>query len=676
MRFKITLANVVLLAMTVTAGILTVNFGWWKTQEAPLYSLWIAALLGATTCKFFKIGYLQAAISLFIFFYVALTGLSPIISVTLFWLTAFLIGKELTCWAGIKVTIGNVEKAVLGFSVMGLIFTVSSHFKINYPHYYLGLILFFYAALFLRGTYRIKLDDFRIKFNNYRIDYSFGVSIFMIAIYLFMAVVRPDMGHDALSAHLTIPQRIFEYHIWSYDISEYIWALLPMGSEMLYTPIYFFGGEDGVRLLNLSFLIASAFLIATAQPDEGDSRLQNILLGFGLAILSIPLTFYIIGSTFVEPCFLLFVTTLFRLGINKKINWIALVLILGYACTLRITGFLLVPFFLILYLYSSYQSKTLTTKEVFPSLLIMGALFLAMSSINYIYAYLQTGNPIFPLMNHIFQSSLFETAVNYNQHWVSTNGFSNWWLTTFNSTRFGDVSGNGSIGVIFFVFMPLLIFAQAINLRTSSNYFILTLSTLVFAIAVFQLQAYLRYVYPIFGAVLMLMAYYLPKLNLNLNLLKYILLGFLAINIVRAPYSGLSLAMDVPSIYYDQKSRQNYLTRELPHVTVGEILKQFPEYRDKKILIIGAGFDPTYYHYPKNTVAFSWHSRETFNTILQMNGDLKRAAEKLNIDLIVCPLDQIKGEDFAEKHRFADQCKEISEKIFIFDRVYVGKVKR
>ena len=115
MRFKITLANVVLLAMTVTAGILTVNFGWWKTQEAPLYSLWIAALLGATTCKFFKIGYLQAAISLFIFFYVALTGLSPIISVTLFWLTAFLIGKELTCWAGIKVTIGNVEKAVLGF---------------------------------------------------------------------------------------------------------------------------------------------------------------------------------------------------------------------------------------------------------------------------------------------------------------------------------------------------------------------------------------------------------------------------------------------------------------------------------------------------------------------------------------------------------------------------------
>lgn len=676
MQFKYTLTNIVLVVMTLSAGVLTAKFGWWKTQEMPLYSFWILSIIGATACKFFKLGYLQTALGIFIFFYIALTGFSPIISVGLFWLTGFLIGKELVDRLGVESDIGNVEKSVLGFSIMGLFFLISSHFKINYPHYYLGILLLFYSAIALKGKYQLsKLVDFRVKLSNHGIDYVFGICIFMIAIYLYMAVVKPDMGHDALSTHLTIPRRIYEYRFWSYDISEYIWALLPLGSEMLYTPIYFFGGEDGVRLLNLSFLIASAFLITTTKQAKNNFNIQNIQLGFGLLMLSLPLTFYIVGSTFVEPCFLLFITVLFRLGFYEKPNWIALVLILGFACTLRITGFVLVPFFLILYLYLSFKSTPIDIKRIFLNLMLMAILFLAMSSINYIYAYLQTGNPIFPLMNHIFKSSFFETAINYNQHWISTNGFANWWLTTFDSQKFGDMSGQGSLGVGFFIFIPLLIFSQAINLRSSVNYFVLLLCALVFVTAIFQLQAYLRYVYPIFGAVLMLMAYFLPKLNLNLNLLKYVLLGAIVINIVRAPYSGLSLAMDVPSIYYDNKSRENYLTRELPHTTVGEILKRFPEYRDKKILIIGAGFDPTYYHYPKNTVAFSWHSRETFNTIVQMEGDLKRATDKLNIDLIVCPLEQIKGEDFAEKHRFADQCKEISEKILVLDRVYLGKIK-
>lgn len=661
--------------MTISAGILSAQFGWWKTQEIPLYSLWIIAILGATICKIFKLGYLQVAFSIFIFFYVALTGFLPIITVGLFWVIGLMIGKELTGWLGLQSSIGNIEKAVLGFSIMGLFFTVSSHFKINYPHYYLGSFLFLYTVIALKGKYQLKFEDFRIRFNNQGIDYLFGICIFMIVIYLYMAVVRPDTGHDALSAHLTIPQRIYEYHMWSYDISEYIWALLPLGSEMLYTPIYFFGGEDGIRLLNLSFLIASTFVIVTAQSPKNNFCLQNILLGFGLVLLSLPLTFYVIGSTFVEPCFLLFVTVVFRLALYEKPSWIVLVLILGYACTLRITGFLLLPFFVILNLYSSYRTNNLNFKRLSSNLLLLGVLFLAMSSINYIYAYIQTGNPVFPLMNHIFKSNLFEVAVNYNKNWISANGIANWWLTTFDSSKFGDTSGNGSIGLIFFIFMPLLIFAQIINLKSSVNLFLLFISVLVFVVAVFQLQAYLRYIYPIFGAALMLMAYFLPKLNLNLNLLKYILFGIIVINIVRAPYSGLSLAMDVPSIYYDNKSREKYLTRELPHATVGEILRKFPEYQNKKILIIGAGFDPTYYYYPKNTVAFSWHSRETFNTIVQMEGDLKRATDKLNIDLIVCPLEQIKGEDFAEKHRFADQCKEISEKLFVFDRVYVGKIK-
>lgn len=676
MQFKLTLPNIVLVAMTLSAGVLTAKFGWWKIQDVPLYSFWIISIFVATACKFFKLGYLQTALGIFIFFYVALTGFSPIICVGLFWLTGFLIGKELLERLGIKPNIGNVEKSVLGFSIMGLCILISSHFKINYPHYYLGALLLFYTALAISGKYQLnRFVDFRIKFSNYGIDYVFGICIFMIAIYLFMAVVKPDMGHDALSTHLTIPRRIYEYRVWPYDISEYIWALLPLGSEMLYTPTYFFGGEDGVRLLNLSFLIASAFLIATTKHTKNNFNLKNIQLGFGLVMISLPLTFYIIGSTFVEPCFLLFVTVLFRLGFNEKPNWIALVLILGYACTLRITGFVLAPIFLVLYLYLSFSSAPVDNKKILLNLMLMATLFLAMSSINYIFAYLQTGNPIFPLMNHIFKSSFFETAINYNQSWISSNGFANWWLTTFDSQKFGDTSGQGSLGVAFFIFTPLLIFSQAINLRSSVNYFVLLLGALIFVTAIFQIQSYLRYIYPIFGSVLMLMAYFLPKLNLNLKLLKYVLFSVIVINIVRAPYSGLSLAMDVPSIYYDNNSRANYLTRELPHATVGEILKKFPEYRDKKILIIGAGFDPVYYHYPKNTVAFSWHSRETFNTIVQMDGDLKKAADKLNIDLIVCPLEQIEGEDFAEKHRFADQCKEISEKILILGRVYLGKIK-
>ena len=147
------------------------------------------------------------------------------------------------------------------------------------------------------------------------------------------------------------------------------------------------------------------------------------------------------------------------------------------------------------------------------------------------------------------------------------------------------------------------------------------------------------------------------------------LITFIVINILKIPYASTYFPGEV-EIYYDKSAKLKYISHHRPYAIVGEILKKFPEYRDSKILLVGYGYDPVYYYFPKNTFAYSWHSPQAFNLINSKPDDLGAVVSDLGVNIIVCP-DKQNREDL---RNFSDQCKSISSKLFITNQVYVGEI--
>ena len=60
-------------------------------------------------------------------------------------------------------------------------------------------------------------------------------------------------------------------------------------------------------------------------------------------------------------------------------------------------------------------------------------IFTVFSTIPYIYSYIATGSPVFPLMNEIFKSNLWSKSAFYHPLYVNDLGIANIWKMIFNS---------------------------------------------------------------------------------------------------------------------------------------------------------------------------------------------------------------------------------------------------
>ena len=76
----------------------------------------------------------------------------------------------------------------------------------------------------------------------------------MVVLHLFV-VAKPETGYDALAMHLQIPMLMAEAHKWPFDVTRYIWAVMPIGADWTFTAAYFLGGEGAARLLNFCFAV-------------------------------------------------------------------------------------------------------------------------------------------------------------------------------------------------------------------------------------------------------------------------------------------------------------------------------------------------------------------------------------------------------------------------------------
>jgi len=437
------------------------------------------------------------------------SGIFPVITIFALFISSTIIGKYFCKSIGISKNdlTHNLLSLSLGLGFYALLINLLVLTPINYKFTYMVLVLIPLFGYLSYQKLKVNIQNYPIKPLKIPNSLEFLMVIYFFVIYFFISLL-PEFGYDALSVHLSVPSYISNHHQWGFDVEKYIWAVMPMNGDWLYTLVFLLKGEAAARLLNFSFIIVISLLLAS---EIRRYTRKYYLLGLGI-FLSLPITYLEGTSLFVEniwAIFLLASTICLRLQFKSPSkNYLLLTsvfLAFGLGTKLLTIGFIL-PIMLCFILF-----KPSTFKLKFKNISLYAITVLALGCVPYLIAYLKTGNPVFPFYNGFFKSPFWNTLESFdNPLWKSGFNFSTLQNLTFNSEKFieGQV---GSFGWVFYVSLPIAIYSIILQ---KERYSLFILSTVMIFIAiVFSSQSYLRYIYPSIPLLTLLVAISLSQID-------------------------------------------------------------------------------------------------------------------------------------------------------------------
>lgn len=631
----------------------TFDQGWWAksiwaSASAGVSYRWtvgVLLLLGATGLA---IGVpLPLLLLLPIMVFVGLAGIGVAAAVAWFWICATLIGAVLLSWCRDEsCPVWSVRSSAAGFVVTGSTIGIMAHFPINTPVVYMSLI----SCAGLLATWRLGLFKGErasilgtlLQRRRRSVPEICMQAIILVGVALVLFVTAlPEVGHDALAVHLTIPARMLDSKRWDFDVTQYIWSVMPFGANWLMLPPYFLAGEQAAKLMDSSFVLATAWLsYRILLPRIGHAA----ALAAPALLLTLPLTMLVSGSVFVEPAiaflFLLCFAELTGTADKDQGGWLFLAAVAGYLCASKLLGVPLLP---ILLLAACVLSREGRFQRASVGILLAAVfLFLLIGAQPYVVAYFQTGNPLFPFYNTIFKSPYFTAESVFNNGHAFANplylrplNMGMFWDSSLKSRIFGEFGADGAIGIVFLVLVPLS-FAAAFLMR---RWWVLggLIATTFYCVLVFQTQAYLRYIYQVLPWFVVFGVWALTRLS-RPGLTSTLLVVLLClVSLLRFPVVYGPLGQFSPELMFDRDAHRGMLEKSKPSVIVGDVIQQLEHLRGKQTLLIGT--DPVYSHFPAGTIAFSWHSWPFFSSP-DRDSNFKKLIREFNIELIVHPVGQ------------------------------------
>lgn len=618
------------LILSVLAICGTVTSGWWVGE---IWNSQFNGIYFSIFSFFLFITYFLAlrfrAVFLFLIliplaFFIGLTGFAPVTSVVWIWICAFFIGAGIrSSRVDRKLSVFNLSNAAVGFAAIGTIVGLLAHFPINVPTLY----FVFFSALSIVGAFRCRQAWWR-NWPVFRLHGSvcrpvseciIGAFVLLGGTLVLAVTMLPELGYDALTYHLTLSTKMLELGFWRFDVTMYIWSVIPFGADWLFVPTYFLGGEYGARLLNSSFLLATAFAIYfLLEPRVG----KLAALSAAALLLTWPISYLETTTAFIEaPLAFFFMLSLKEIvggSKNERGTWVTLGIVAGFGCAIKLLGVLILPFLLIGAVIRALNGRFEPMRVQTLSAGI--AAFLIISLQPYVVAFLRTGNPVFPFFNNIFRSPYFATV---NPFGVG-GGFANplyvmplrirmFWDMTINSVPFGEFPAAGALGIALFVLAPVAVVASVIFRRWWV--FACICSAFSYVILVFHSQAYLRYAFPALPWLFVAGGYAMAKFP-RPSLSTTALVSFLClVNLARFPVGLWSLQQFDIRMLWNRHTGAEMVLRNKPEVVVGEILSKMGVYNGEKILLLGV--EPIYSAYPDGTIADSWHSWPYFESASQ-----------------------------------------------------------
>ena len=323
-----------------------------------------------------------------------------------------------------------------------------------------------------------------------------GLLLFAVAVAGFAGVMLwlPSLNPDDNSSHLAIGNQLLTGSYFRLDVSAQNFALVPWFNNITQALLALSAGAEARSATGLIWLLfgaVGAFRLARALGgDESTGLMASALYA------SHPLTAYFGTTLQVDgasaACLMHLATICVRMR-PEKADW-AMPVLIGLLCGM-LAG-LKVTNLVYLALFGGWIAWVFLSRGLAMQLLVSIAIALVVGGSSYLYAFVVTGNPLFPLYNAIFKSA-YLPAVNFGDpRWHSGVGVSSLWKLTFATGTFMEAYP-GAAGLS----LLALVGGWIVALRAGGRLAAIMLIALVGgAIIFFQVQ-YLRY---IFGAMVLL----------------------------------------------------------------------------------------------------------------------------------------------------------------------------
>jgi hypothetical protein len=496
------------------------------------------------------------------------------------WLTisSFLLGKIVLSALHIRTEQDNwLTNLLVGAGLYGTAVGLFAYFPVHYPGVYgiaLALPIIFYRRTVINQFNRACTWVALKNQDEFRFDWL-GVAIVVVALVYFVVALMPEVGFDSLAMHLFVPGHLALRHQWAFDARTYVWAVMPMLGDWIFSIGYVLAGETAARLINVGFIFIICCLVRNIVLWAGGSAIGGRLAV--LLFLSTPLTFTEGSTLFIESVWTSFVVAgalaiLSSCSSSGKPRFELPVagLLLGYALAAKAVTFTILPVLLLVLIWR-YKSWFKTAD--LPLLVLGLSLFLAFGSIPYMIAWYLTDNPVFPFFNHIFKSDYYHTSV-----FTTVFGKGLTWdflyKVTFDSEKYleATVGASGFQWLLLFLPASFAIFTD----RQRRGIALLFVGVMSIALA-FHSTSYLRYVFPAWA----ILAAFIG-VTLDLVFSKHTTLKNLGYMVTTATL-GLNLLFLSSGSFYrdftlksiaDTSSRELYLAERLPIRRAVDLINQ------------------------------------------------------------------------------------------------------
>ena len=489
-------------------------------------------------------------------------------------------------------------------------------------------------SIFLMGDIRCfmaKVFNFFKNIPNLRLDsLEKTLLVFIVFTWFFTLIgsLAPILGMDALSYHLRDPKLFIEAHkvILIPHTRDSLWPFLV---QMLFTLGLILKSEVLSKLFHFgfgAFSIIGIYCLCRKYWPRKNALLASCVFALTPAVFTITTYAY---TELVSAFYTIAIFYLFFVWLDKRgIRWFyACAVFCGFLMGIKITSLPVVVIILFLYIYNFIRQKT-GTKNIFLRLISFAAIFTAVCGVWYIRSWLILGNPIFPFATYIFGYGYPEDQLRY--HLIAGLGHSplSYVRMLWPLTHYPDLFGGESIGAIFLIFMPLLIFMR------KSDRFIKYILFIAFAMYTawfftFQYTRFLIITIP-FLSILVTYAFFniCAKDKVIYSVSKIVLMLLFIYSCFLSVYHNIE---KIPVALGFEKRRDFLITRERTYAMKEYINENLPV--DSRILIIS---EPRLFYFNRDIdIASSVRMSMLYDRNIRYNGSFEDYLRALDFDYIL-----------------------------------------
>ena len=566
----------------------------------------------------------------------ALLTPAPVVTVALLLSAAMLAGQAVIARKDEAASSSAAVATLIGVSLWIGLFALSSRLRIHYPQLYAAIALL--ALVVCRDRARDQLARAWAVLVTPQpataTERAWMAIAGMIVVVHIVVVARPEVGYDASTMHLQFAELVAADHRFRYGVDRYLWAMMPLGADYAFATAYVLGGEPAARTLNLAFAALAGTLVYRLGRLVAN---REAALACATLFAAMPLAMLVTGSLFSESLWvalLLAALVILIEGSERRASFLpAFAILAGGAMATKVMSVFWFAVLVPVALWIAYRNRSVTPIRRREAALI--GIGLAIGAWPYVAAWISTGNPVFPFMNSLFRSPLFETAASFNNPAYNAP-LRPWtpWDLVLHSARFVE-GRDGALGLAWLFAVPLLLlhFAR----RPPARYQLMAVLAIVFFVAIYVQQSYLRYLLPAFALTAVLASSALTDLARTRTARGVLLaagIALVAFDLRAIASAYYPLATPCTACLSDARARARYVETYAPLRTVAARLnRELPDARVGFLLLNEAA--------PAGFVGKSrsgnWHDDAFFRGLARASstGDLRHLARKHELTHVV-----------------------------------------